>query len=268
MKLDNLCADSVEVVRRAGNFIRAQMGKVGEAAVEEKSRNSLVSFVDREAEKILVDGLGDLLPKATFITEEDTVTNQDSPLQWIIDPLDGTTNFLYQLPCFSVSVGLRQEGRLVLGIVYEIMRDECFYGHDGVAPRLNSREIRVSRRTGIDQSLLATGFPYYDYSRMGPYFEVLKGFMRDSRGIRRMGSAAVDLAYVACGRFDAFFEYSLNPWDVAGGAYLVKAAGGLLSDFSGGDDYLFGGEVIAASPEVFPEVQNRLRQAFHPDHAE
>ncbi|MCB0571265.1 MAG: inositol monophosphatase, partial [Phaeodactylibacter sp.] len=178
-------------------------------------------------------------------------------------PLDGTTNFLFQIPVFSISVALQQEGRSVLGIVYEINRQECFYAWLGGGAFLNGRPIRVSSRAPLEKTLLATGFPYYDYRRMAPFFKVLEHFMRHTRGIRRLGSAAVDLAYVACGRYDGFFEYSLNPWDVAAGAFIVQEAGGVVSDFNGGGNYLNGGEIIAANAAVAADMQQVLRNAFY-----
>ncbi len=260
--LQQLCEQSIEVVKEAGRFIREEVGKVGRQSIEEKSMNSLVSYVDREAERRLVEGLGRLLPGSTFLTEEDTVDNRESDRQWIIDPLDGTTNFLHQLPCFSVSVALQEEGRTGLGIVYEINRDECFYAWRGGGAFLNGRPVRVSSTSRLADGLIATGFPYHDYRWIDPYFETLQHFMQHTRGIRRFGSAAVDLAYVACGRFDAFFEYSLNPWDVAGGAFLIEEAGGRVSDFGGGDNYLHGREIIAASAALYDEVQAVIGRAF------
>ena len=262
--LKELCRESMELVKRTGGFIGAQVGKVGSQAIEEKSLNSLVSYVDREAERQLVDGLGSLLPGATFLTEEGTVASEKSPQQWIIDPLDGTTNFLHGLPCFSVSVALQQDGRTVMGIVYEITRQECFYAWENSGAYLNGNRIRVSSTSRLADSLIGTGFPYDDYTWIGPYFLVLEQFMRRTRGIRRFGSAAVDLAFVACGRFDAFFEYSLNPWDVAAGAFLVQEAGGKVTDFLRGDNYLHGREIISGNPQVFPEVNAAIKKAFYP----
>ena len=263
MNLEKLTKESITIVRDAGAFIRDHLGRVGSRQIEAKSPHSLVSFGDRGAEERLVSGLGALLPGAAFLTEEDTVDNQEGDLRWIIDPLDGTTNFLHQLPCFSVSIALEMAGQLALGIVYEINRDECFYAWEGGGAFLNGHNITVSRPSQLADSLLATGFPYHDYDWIKPYFEVLETFMRGSRGIRRLGSAAVDLAYVAAGRFDAFFEARLNPWDVAGGAVLVREAGGIVTDFRGHDHFLFGGEIIAASPTIADAMLQPIRKAFH-----
>ena len=262
MNLEKICNQVIPIVERSGRFIRQELGRVASGDVEEKGLNSLVSYVDKTAEHQLVEALGKLLPGSVFFTEEDTVENQSGDLQWIIDPLDGTTNFLFQLLVFSVSVALQQEGQTVLGMVYEVNRQECFYAWKGGGAFLNGQPIRVSRRAPLSQSLLATGFPYHDYSRIEQYFKVFEHFMRHSRGIRRFGSAAVDLAYVACGRFDGFFEYSLNAWDVAGGAFIIREAGGAVTDFRGGTDFLFGGEIIAANPAIGREMLEVIREAF------
>ncbi len=250
MTLEQLCREARPLIIETGAFIRQELGNVGNQDIVTKALNSLVSYVDETAERKLVEGLGKLLPEATFLTEEETVDTQHSDLQWIIDPLDGTTNFLHQLPVFSVSVALQKQGRIVLGFVYEVNRDECFYAWAGGGAYCNDRPIRVSANTDLADSLIATGFPYYDYDRIDGYMEVLTTFMKGTRGIRRFGSAAVDLAYTACGRFDGFFEYSLNAWDVAAGVLLVQEAGGVVTDFSGGSNYLFGGEMIACSKGI------------------
>lgn len=263
LKFESICQEAILIVERVGRFIRQEMGRVADQSIEEKSLNSLVSYVDKTAEQQLVEALGKLLPGSVFLTEEDTVANQSGDLQWIIDPLDGTTNFLFQLPVFSVSVALQQEGETVLGIVYEVNRQECFYAWQGGGAFLNGRPIGVSRRAPLEKTLLATGFPYYDYGRIGPYFQVLEHLMRNTRGIRRLGSAAVDLAYVACGRFDGFFEYSLNPWDVAGGAFIIQEAGGVVTDFQGQSNYLHGGEIIASNPAIADSLLKVIRAAFY-----
>ncbi|MCO6487554.1 MAG: inositol monophosphatase [Phaeodactylibacter sp.] len=262
MNLEKICSQTIPVIERSGRFIRQELGRVSSGDIEEKALNSLVSYVDKTAEEQLVEGLGELLPGSVFLTEEDTIENRSGDLQWIVDPLDGTTNFLFQLPVFSISVALQQEGQTVLGIVYEINRQECFYAWRGAGAFLNGQPIRVSRRAPLEQALLATGFPYHDYSRMREYFQVFEHFMRHSRGLRRFGSAAVDLAYVACGRFDGFFEYGLNAWDVAGGAFIIREAGGVVTDFKGGGDFLYGGEIIAANPAVGKEMLGVIQGVF------
>jgi len=263
LQLESLCEKANPIILETGKFIREQSQRLHEITIEEKDINSLVSYVDREAEKQLVAELGKLLPDAGFLTEEDTPNTEGKTWQWIIDPLDGTTNFLYGIPCFSISVGLKRDDKLVLGIIYEINDDELFYAWENGGAFLNKNRIHVSQRKLLSQSLLATGFPYYDFTSMGKYLKSFTYLMQNSRGIRRLGSAAVDLAYVACGRFDGFFEYSLNPWDVAGGAVIVKEAGGSVIDFTGGENYLFGKEIIASNPFITKDLMKVLKKDFH-----
>ena len=248
LSLNLICQQAREAVIQTGRFIKQEVGKVSGQQIEEKSINSLVSYVDKTAEQQLVKSLGNILPNSVFLTEEDTIDSKDGDLQWIIDPLDGTTNFLYQIPVFSVSVGLRVKGELVLGIIYEPNRDECFYAWNEGGAYLNGQPIRVSNRTALSNCLIATGFPYLSDERLPKYLNALGQIKQSSRGIRRLGSAAIDLAYVACGRFDAYFEYGLQAWDVAGGIPIIREAGGIISDFSGGNNYLFGKEIIVSTP--------------------
>lgn len=262
LPLEQVCKKAVEVVLETGAFIRSQRGKVAADRIIEKSKNSLVSFVDQTAEEKLVHGLGAILPEPTFLTEEGTVIARKGKYRWIIDPLDGTTNFLHDLPIFSVSVALEVDDELVLGIVYEINQDECFYAWKDGGAYLNDQQIQVSPAVQLSNSLIATGFPYYDYSLMRKYFGALESFMQATRGIRRLGSAAVDLAYVACGRFEGFFEYSLHPWDVAAGIVLIRESGGIVTDFRGGDDYLFGGSILAASTTTHAPMLEILQEHF------
>lgn len=261
-ELAALCRKSCAIVEATAAFIRGELGRVADNQIEDKSLNSLVSYVDKTAEEQLVGQLAGLVPGSVFLTEEGTVEQGSGEYQWIIDPLDGTTNFLHQVPCFAVSVGLRRQDDLVLGIVYEVNRKECFHAWSGGGAFLNGKAIRVSQKAHLKDSLLATGFPYRDYGGMDNYLTALRQFMQKTRGLRRLGAAAVDLAYVACGRFDGFFEYGLSPWDVAGGAVLVKEAGGVVLDFGGGGGFLFGGEMVACSRQVEDELMEVIRHAF------
>ena len=249
----------LQIIKDAGQFIKAEKGKVVEKHVDTKSHNSFVTYVDKQAERMLVDGLKALIPDSGFIAEEDTAGDTGSAWRWIIDPLDGTTNFIHNIYPVSVSVALQFEGKTVAGVVYEIGNDELFSAFDGEAAMLNGMPIRVTETMALADALIATGFPYYDYERLENYLQVLSHFMRSTRGVRRLGSAATDLAYVACGRFDVFFEYSLSPWDVAAGAFLVQQAGGKVCDFGGEANYLFGKEIIAANPFLIDEVTHLIK---------
>lgn len=265
INLQSLCQKASVVTKHAGAFIKEQLGEVQATSIETKSLNSLVSYVDQEAEKMLVKGLHEILPEAVFLTEEETIETSEGEFRWIIDPLDGTTNFLHQVPFFCVSVALQWNDEIVLGIVYEPLREECFTAYKSGGAFLNDYPMSTSASAALADSLLATGFPYYEYERLDGYLAVLKYFIEHIRGLRRAGSAALDMAYVACGRYDGFYEYSLNPWDVAAGVILVKEAGGFVSDFSGGDNYLFGKEMIATnahlSDEIVAVVNERMVQS-------
>ena len=259
LNLETLCHNVVELAREVGIFIKMEESKVQRQDIEEKSKNSLVSYVDKTAEELIVEDLSKFLPEAGFIAEEGTSNKVGDTYNWIIDPLDGTTNFLHAIPTYSVSIALKKGDKIVLGVVYEVNRDECFYAWAESKAYLNGEIISVSKSEKLSNSLLATGFPYYDYDRMDGYFKVLKELAHSSRGIRRIGSAAVDLVYTACGRFEAFFEYSLHPWDVAAGAFIVQQAGGIVSDFSGEDNWLMGKEIIAGNKYIQPELVKLIK---------
>lgn len=250
INFQHLTNQVTSLVREVGGFIRGEYGKVGEAQISEKDHNMLVSYVDEEAEDRLISQLGELIPNPGFLAEESESIDLKTDYRWIIDPLDGTTNFLHQIPCFAISVALEYKDQIVLGVVYELTRDEMFSAWKDGGAYLNERPIQVRQVESLSESLVATGFPYHDYSRTEAYCQVLKQLMQQTRGIRRMGSAATDLAYVAAGRFDAFFEYSLNPWDVAAGSIIAREAGATVCDFSGGNNYLFGEEIIAVNPGI------------------
>ena len=247
MDFATICHSGIDLVKETAAFIKNEIGKVTNEQIEDKERNSLVSYVDKTAESLLVNGLAKITPSAVFLTEEDTVENTEGDLRWIIDPLDGTTNFLHQIPVFSISIALEVKQELVIGIVYEINQSECFYAWKGGGAFLNGRPISTNQEPDLKNGLIATGWPFRSLEILSPYLEALKQFLMNSRGVRRLGSAAVDLAYVACGRFDAYFEHGLNAWDAAGGIVLVKEAGGTVSDFKNGNNCLFGQEIIATS---------------------
>jgi myo-inositol-1(or 4)-monophosphatase len=244
--------------KEVGVFICEQQRKVSTDDIELKSLNSLVSYVDKTAEEMLVSGLSTILPEAGFITEEGTATKKGERFNWIIDPLDGTTNYLYGLPIFAISVALIDENELMLGLVYELGQKEMFTAQKGKGAFLNGKAIKVSAITEMEQALFATGFPYHDFDRLDAFNQLLSYFYKNSRGLRRLGSAATDLAYVACGRFSGFFEYGLSPWDVAAGALLVQEAGGKVSEFNGGTNYVFGKDIVAASQPIFPIFQKAI----------
>ena len=246
----------VDAVRVAGAFIRQELGKVTADNVEIKAKNSLVSYVDQNAEKMLVEALSEIIPGSGFITEEDTLDDSTKQAVWIIDPLDGTTNFLHGIPHFSTSVALQYEGELMVGVVYNIMADEMYHAWSGGGAYRNKESISASKQTDFSQCILATGFPYAtDYDKQ-PYFQMMDVIMREARGMRRFGSAALDMAYVADGRFDAFYETSLNPWDVAGGIVICKEAGAEISDYFGTGHEESGSSIITANKEILQKIRS------------
>ncbi len=252
----------IKIAKEAGNFIRKEKGKIKTENIEIKSLNSLVTYVDKSAEKMIVEGLKQLLPEAGFIAEEGTEKIQAPIYNWIIDPLDGTTNFIHGLEPFAVSIALRKKDKIVSGVVYEIGKDECFYASENRPAYLNGKEIKVSTIKKLEDSLTATGFPYYDFSKNKAVLQSLEYLMRHSHGIRRLGSAATDLVYVACGRLEAFYEFGLSPWDVAAGAFIVQQAGGKVADFNFGNNYLFGREILASNSLVFEEFSKVINRFF------
>lgn len=262
MELKNLTLQVCDLAREVGAFILAERATFSQHDVETKSKNSLVSYVDKKAEEMIVAKLSTLLPEAGVLAEEGTTDKEGETFRWIIDPLDGTTNFIHAVPCFSVSIALLEDDELILGVVYEVNHNECFYAWKNGGAWLNGSAISVSANNKLENALVATGFPYHDYERLPQYIDLLQFFMHNTRGVRRIGSAAVDLAYVAAGRFGGFYEYGLNPWDVAAGALIVQEAGGKVCDFRGGNDYLFGDDIVATSNSLHPEFLGAVRKCF------
>ncbi|MES2378774.1 MAG: inositol monophosphatase family protein [Bacteroidota bacterium] len=262
MQLEQIAKHVIEIAKQAGDFIRQERKIFNSDKIEYKGLNDLVSYVDKTAEGIIVAGLEKVLPDAGFITEEQTKTNIAERYNWIIDPLDGTTNFIHGVPSYSVSIALKEYNELVLGVVYEINLDECFYAWKGSPAYLNGTEIKVSKTPAVADSLIATGFPYYDFGKQQQYINLFTYLMKNCHGLRRLGSAAVDLVYTACGRFDAFYEYNLNAWDVAAGIVIVRQAGGQVVNFSGGNEVLDTRELIATNGKITDELVEVVQQQF------
>lgn len=252
----------VDLSKKIGYFLLEEIKVLTQKDVEEKSIHNLVTHVDKSAEKQIIETLSKLIPESGFIAEEGTSTKVGETFNWIVDPLDGTTNFIHGIPLYSVSIALKKDNELVLGVIYEPNLDECFYTWKNAPTYLNGKEVRVSSIPQIDHSLFATGFPYYDYSKLDNFMQLFVYLMQNSRGVRRLGSAAVDLAYVACGRYEGFYEYGLSPWDVAAGILLVQNAGGKTYDFSGGNNYLFGKEIVAVNPLISEEFKTVIQEYF------
>ncbi len=259
MDLKNICEQTKHICIDIGNFIAEERRNFETSKIEYKDLNNVVSYVDKEAEKRLVEQLHKIVPEAGFITEEDTVENASPEgLNWIIDPLDGTANFVHNMPHYSVSVALYDGKKGLVGVVYEICRDKTFWTYAGAGAFCDNEKLHVSDSSKLDTSLFATGFPYYKFEQMQAYLQILESLMQKTHGLRRAGSAALDLAYVAAGYYDGFFEYNLKSWDMAAGILLIQEAGGIITDFKGNDNYLFGGDIVAASrvhSELLKEIQ-------------
>lgn len=260
MNYQNIIEQVVELSKEVGVYLREEQKKIKSDVIEKKGQHDFVTYVDKTAEQKLVDQLKLICPEAGFIAEENSEKRVDKDVMWIIDPLDGTTNYIHGMSPFAISIGLMENNKMVGGVVYEVGLNECFYAWKGGKAFLNGEEISVSNIDQLDDSLLATGFPYYDFTRLKPFMESLSYFVQNTHGIRRLGTAATDLIYVACGRIEAYYEYGLSPWDVAAGAFIVQQAGGKVSDYKGGDDYIFGKEIIATNSGVYDDFLGVVRK--------
>jgi myo-inositol-1(or 4)-monophosphatase len=261
MNLTTVEKDVIELCGEVAQFIKQESAHFDRSRIEQKGTfSNLVSYVDKESEKKIVQALKKIIPGSGLLAEEGTDSKGENEYQWIIDPLDGTTNFLHGLPIFAISIALRRKEQVVLGVVHEVTHGECFHSIENGKAYCNETEIRVSPITHLNESLLATGFPYYHSEKKEIYLDIIKIFLENTHGIRRLGSAAIDLVYVAAGRLEGFFEYDLKPWDVAGGAFILQQAGGKVTDFKGGNNFLFGGELCAAGgihPEMLKVIEEQ-----------
>ena len=254
----------MEVVREAAVYVRDRHENREGLNIEEKGKQNFVTEVDKKAEQILVSGLSNLLPESGFIAEEGTSNKRGETYNWVIDPVDGTTNFIHGVFPFAISVGLLEKEEIVAGIVYEFGLNEFFYSWKGGGAWLNGDPIQVSGVSTIGQALIATGFPYTNFTYLTEFMNSMDYFMKNSHGLRRLGSAATDIAYVACGRYDGFYEYGLHPWDIAAGILLVREAGGEVSDFSGHKEPLFSEDIICSNRNSYAEFQETIHKIMKP----
>lgn len=249
MNLEYYCLEVVKLVKEAGKFIAKEAEQFDLSRIEVKgSANDMVSYVDKETEKMLVAGLQRILPEAGFITEEATINKNSDEWNWVVDPLDGTTNFLHAVPAYAISVALMYKNEVKVGVVLEVTRDECFYAWQGGGAYMNAKKIQVSPIPEITRSLIATGFPYDLEDKGSRYLAMMEEILRNSHGLRRFGAAAVDMCWVALGRFEAYFEYNIKLWDIAAGICIVQEAGGKVTDFKGQVGHHHIPQVVAAGP--------------------
>jgi myo-inositol-1(or 4)-monophosphatase len=249
---------AVRAARRAGSIINRAALDGGGFEVRAKQRNDFVTKVDKAAEDAIIEIVRKAYPDHAFLAEESGASGQ-AEYQWVIDPLDGTTNFIHGFPQYCVSIAIRHRGALAHGVIYDPIRNELFTASKGRGAFLNDRRIRVSKCVRLGDALVGTGFPFKETARIDLYTGQLKNMMASSSGVRRAGAAALDLAYVACGRLDAFWEMGLSPWDMAAGALMILEAGGLVSDLRGEEGYLDKGEIACATPKVFPGLLEALK---------
>jgi myo-inositol-1(or 4)-monophosphatase len=261
MKVTSIWPQLKELIEVTAKEVREKRVNMLPDAFESKADDSLVTKIDKETEERLISGMVKILPESVFLAEEAHNKTEEDGYTWIIDPIDGTTNLVHNVPAYCISIALRYNGKTILGVVYEINRKEMFYAiEDEEGAYLNDMVIRVSETHTLNKSLIGTGFPASAFDKLDEYLVHFRYFMQHTHGIRRVGSAALDLAYVACGRYDGFFEYNLSPWDVAGGAYIVQKAGGLVTDFSGGEDFIYGRRIIASNSAIHVEMLNQLKK--------
>jgi myo-inositol-1(or 4)-monophosphatase len=248
---------AVKAARRAGNAINRASRNLDIVAVREKVANDYVSEVDHEAEQIIIRTLLDAYPDHSILAEESGATGA-SDYQWIVDPLDGTTNFLHGFPQYAVSIALAHKGIVTQAVVYDPSRNDLFTATRGRGAFLNETRIRVSKRTRLQGSLMGTGFPFRQHDHIDAYLAMLRDVMTHVAGVRRAGSAALDLAYVAAARLDGFWELGLSPWDMAAGSLLITEAGGLVGDLEGNAGYMKSGHIVGGAPKVFVELLKLL----------
>jgi len=249
---------AIRAARSAGNIIIRNLDRVDRLTIQSKDRNDFVTEVDRQAEDEIISILRKAFPQHGILAEE-SGSHAGDEYQWIIDPLDGTTNFLHGFPQFAVSIALQHKGRLEQAVVYDPVLQELFTASRGAGAQLNDRRIRVTKHGQLEGALLGTGFPFKAQQHLDAYLDMFRALFPQTAGIRRPGSAALDLSYVACGRLDGFWEIGLNTWDMAAGVLLIQEAGGLCSDFMGGHDYLKNGNIVTANPKLFQQLLKAIR---------
>jgi myo-inositol-1(or 4)-monophosphatase len=254
---------AIKAARQAGNVILRYSDKLDRLAVETKGRNDFVSEVDRDAEAEIIYVIRKAYPDHAILAEE-SGSYDGSSYQWVIDPLDGTTNFLHGYPQYAISIALLDKGKLDQAVVFDPLRNELFTASRGAGAQLNDRRIRVSRATRMSDALLGTGFPFKQFDYLETWINSFRTLLPLTSGVRRAGSAALDLVHVACGRLDGFWEIGLKPWDIAAGALIIEEAGGMVSDFVGGRNYLESGNIVAGTPKIHDEMLKQLAPHLPP----
>ena len=253
---------AVAAARLSGDIILRNLGQLTTADIQTKQAFDFVTRVDKWSEAVIMQTIREKFPHHLFLSEETLKQEANGDYRWIIDPLDGTTNYIHSYPMFSVSIALEYQNEIILGVVFDPLRDELFHTVKGEGSFLNNRRISVSDITLAEKSLIATGFPFRKKEMIGLYLDAFRTIFERVSDIRRAGSAAIDLAYIAAGRVEGFFELNLSPWDIAAGSLLIREAGGIISDFGGGKEYLSTGNVVAGNNKMHAEILKIIRQVF------
>ena len=249
---------AIRAARAAGDSIVREMDRACDISIESKGKNDFVTEVDKNAEEIIINTIKNAYPNHAFLAEETGLSGEGDFL-WIIDPLDGTTNFLHGFPHFAVSIALQRKGVLDQAVIYDPLKQELFTASKGTGALLNNKKIRVTSKKSLDGALLGTGFPYNNEEAVTHFIKSFKAFFPNVAGVRRAGVASLDLAYVACGRLDGFWEFALKPWDVAAGALIVQEAGGINVELMGEIDFMKTGNIISANPKMIKAMLKILR---------
>lgn len=252
----------IHITQKVATYIEKESLTFSTNSIETKGLNDFVSYVDKESEKLLIKALREIIPNAGFITEEGSIHRHSEEYCWVIDPLDGTTNFIHASTPYAISVALTFKGKPVIGVIHEITRNEVFYAWKESKAYLNGKEIKVSKIGKVSDALIATGRPHTYKDHLAKLSKSIDFFLQNSHGIRQSGSAATDLAYVACGRYDGRYEFGLKPWDIAAGVLIVEQAGGKVCDFQGNDCYLLNGTCIASNEVLFAELKENIKTIF------
>ena len=259
---DNFLETAIKAAQTAGAFILENLGKISNDDIDIKQASDFVTYVDREAEQLILNTIKDVFPGHHFLAEESLKDTGVHEYRWIIDPLDGTTNFIHSYPAFCVSIALEHNNEIILGVIFDPQKNELFRAMKGMGAFLNDNPITISATSDMHNCLVTTGFPFKQKKMMDDYLKLFKNILFRVSDIRRAGSAALDLAHLACGRCEAFFEIGLSPWDIAAGVIMIKEAGGIVTDFGGGTDYLTTGNIVAGAPPIHPEILKEVKVVF------
>jgi len=253
---------AIEAAKQAESVIKNRIGTISKEEITQKSISDYVTEVDIHSEKLIVECIKKQFPTHQIMSEESSNDYKKAEYLWIVDPLDGTTNFIHGFPVFAISIALMYKGELVLGVVHDPIKNETFYAEKGSGAFLNEQKIKVSSIKEPALSLIATGFPFRHKQYIETYIKIFRELLYSVSDLRRAGAAAIDLAYVACGRVDGFFEFALSPWDIAAGVILIKEAGGVVSDFKGENDYLKTGNIIAGNREIHLFLVEKIKKVL------